>query len=287
MWVLRQENITFAVKFDTGSHVSTTFGIEGIDDVCLSEDVNKSCQFPFRYQGQMFYGCTPDEHMCAIATDIDFEEQGMANCSDNCVRQGIDMICMSVVSSSCQQCHLPAEIPDLGRRDSDNAVLQEGTGKNDTQIYFKSEQTQLQIQRTFENQGQYTNVSMTAYNLHDTETERYIMTWMVMVAVPVHAESFDLSYENYSRPNENIKLDLMIMPNATLPTEPTLRIKRVNGGRVTYPQYSVLDEETIPFKIGIDEMPTDDSPFIDSYTFEGFGLGNNMTAGNYMYVCDC
>ena len=64
LWTRKDESITFAVKFMTGSHVNITMALDG--------ESNCPCSFPFRHENVMYYGCTSD-HKCAEDVDDNLE----------------------------------------------------------------------------------------------------------------------------------------------------------------------------------------------------------------------
>ena len=64
---------------------------ENVTSVSFTEDADKKCIFPFRYDKVLYYGCTmlgdkPDV-MCATATDSDFNAQELGECNDFCHTQ--------------------------------------------------------------------------------------------------------------------------------------------------------------------------------------------------------
>ncbi len=90
LWTKESETITFAVRFNTGSHMSVTFVAESEGEVCT--DVNAApCVFPFRSDGIMYYGCTNGSATPQCATDVDTDfnpKSPLTDCDPLCHVQG-------------------------------------------------------------------------------------------------------------------------------------------------------------------------------------------------------
>ena len=70
LWVREGEDIIFAIKFTTGSHVKTTIYLDG-ETTC-------NCAFPFRHNDVMFYGCPTGfaDPLCPVEVDSNFNPVG-------------------------------------------------------------------------------------------------------------------------------------------------------------------------------------------------------------------
>ena len=144
--------------------------------------------------------------------------------------------------------------------------------------FFTSKRTTIEIKRAFKKVGSYYNITMTAKNLH-TEGDMVIMVWMVLVAIPIYPNNFDLSYNKLKRPNKHIELEIVVLPEALLPTTPTLMIKRVLSEQRIDQDLVVEENSTVPFQISLKSKPAYDSDWHDSYTIEGMGYGDFMKTG--------
>ena len=76
LWVRKDEFITFAVRFKSGSHISIALSLDGESNCPL-------CKFPFKHNSIMYYGCTAD-FKCAANVDEFFNPIGdLISCTDS------------------------------------------------------------------------------------------------------------------------------------------------------------------------------------------------------------
>ena len=108
-WVAQGETLTFQVKFEKASHVNVNWKIavpNDLNDECKTDAIakpeivnmdydvsgGKTCEFPFRYNGILYYGCTRlgtdyTITLCATTTDSDFNANKLGYCNEFCHQQ--------------------------------------------------------------------------------------------------------------------------------------------------------------------------------------------------------
>ncbi len=111
LWAEKDKPFYFEVKIIAGSHVDITWEVEGVANPCgatigvdgslglTDMDHGTECQFPFRYNNVLYYGCTymdptvANKQICATDRDKDFNGLKYGVCDDKCVRQSNDLNC--------------------------------------------------------------------------------------------------------------------------------------------------------------------------------------------------
>lgn len=116
LWARDEEEIVFSAKFGEGSHMNVTWHLEtdandqaytasddcktqsgskpALDpDIAFETAANHWCQFPFRYNNTLFYGCSNftlsgDVKICATSIDEDYNAEKVGICNEYCHVQG-------------------------------------------------------------------------------------------------------------------------------------------------------------------------------------------------------
>ena len=117
LWARKDEEIVFSAKFGNGSHMNVTWHLDtdtndqtytSSDDcktmtgaepafdppISFEAAADKWCQFPFRYNNTLFYGCsnfslsTDTINICATEIDEDYNAQKVGLCNEYCHIQG-------------------------------------------------------------------------------------------------------------------------------------------------------------------------------------------------------
>ena len=118
LWARPDEELVFSAKFGRGSHMNITWSLDTdsndqtntLDDDCktktadatpvfdpaisFSAAANNWCQFPFRYNNTLYYGCSnftlsgDATNICATKIDKDYNALQVGLCSDDCHVQG-------------------------------------------------------------------------------------------------------------------------------------------------------------------------------------------------------
>ena len=74
LWVRKDESITFAVRFKSGSHISIALSLDGTS-TC-------PCKFPFKHNNVMYYGCTTDMKCAADVDDFFIPTGDLISCTE-------------------------------------------------------------------------------------------------------------------------------------------------------------------------------------------------------------
>ena len=120
LWARKDEEIVFSTKFGRGSHMNVTWSLTtDANDAQTGEDncetkagseptwsatipsisfqatAGLQCQFPFRYNDTLYYGCSnftignDATTMCPTEIDEDYNAQKVGICNDYCHVQGM------------------------------------------------------------------------------------------------------------------------------------------------------------------------------------------------------
>ena len=117
LWARENEEIVFSAKFGRGSHMNITWSLDPephdedntYNDDCKTTEGDEPafdpaiafqgeadiwCQFPFRYNDTLFYGCSnftldgDATNVCATEIDEDYNAIKVGLCNDHCHTQG-------------------------------------------------------------------------------------------------------------------------------------------------------------------------------------------------------
>ena len=186
------------------------------------------CEFPFRFESVLYYACTylvnnsvssgigsPAEpaHLCATATDTDFNPVRMGFCAVNF------------------QCPLQLARPeDVGLATKEDAL--QTVTEGDTvfsRSFIKPVETEIVLDRKFSAPGHTYNLTLVSYNMHDIISPNILMKWTILCANPVKPEHWDLVYKDGIHFGETFELQFKVQADAPLPTRPLIRVFAVTS----------------------------------------------------------
>lgn len=179
----------------------------------ITNDGTGVCQFPFRYMGILYYGCTYTdptdfgEQFCATEVDVDYNAEKLAVCNEYCPRQRKILKCF--LEYLILIFFLKFSGPRLYEHNAedDTSSLTEGT-TTFSKDFKKPLKTNLLLWRSFPESGRKYTLIFKAINNHNEEDEA-VLTWNIISANPINPDKWTLTYPTFLRPDDDFYVSLI------------------------------------------------------------------------------
>ncbi|XP_071750226.1 uncharacterized protein [Lepeophtheirus salmonis] len=286
----------FIVEFHTnGSLTEINWGVNSMDEckpietdegkasVLLKNNIpyllkssspQNNCEFPFLYDGEIYYGCMTLEdsfgspaYLCPEAVNEYYRALNLIRCNDYCHIQKPSK------DGTVNKNFVPNNINATSGYSSFYKTTYNKPNDEVTLVYTIDFSTYVP--------GDTYNLTLTAKDKLSNSSLIKTMTWNIFLIQYVNLNNWSLSFTEYEEKNDVFSFKLSTIPDIFLPTTPNLKIYPLTGRRITGSNVTIDKSTCIPF-IFVEKDSDRDLPFcennkcVESFKFSKMGITSGV-----------